>query len=206
MSGGDIQIMRNQLSSMVQDTSNIAAYIPVYDNGNAVMAITKDGQTMTVDKSIKSLIKNLLNRNAMDFSLLRKSLSRYTGNCKYMPIPLSTGSILIPVKVRKRLAVNDGAFAYIDLLSIHKVSMDKASVITLKCGRDIKTLESEKTVRSRMKTGFIIMEWFSSRVLEGSNLKECISGISGEYEKAATKGDITLLAYEIMKLRSMLNK
>jgi hypothetical protein len=45
-----------------------------------------------------------------------------------------------------------------------------------------------------------------SRLLGGSGLKECISEINGEYDKAATKGDITLLAYEIMKLMSMIDK
>jgi hypothetical protein len=198
--------MLKSLTSSADNISDCAAYIPCYNNGNVVQAVTKDGQTVMVEKSIKSLLKNLLRRNGQDYSLLKKSISGCTGKDKCIPVPLSIDTVLIPAKVRKAIGTNDGAFAYVDLYSIESLYGDKNSTIRLRCGRDINTLESEKTIRSRMKAGAAIMEWFSSRLLGDGSLKDCISGIKGEYDKAATKGDITLLAYEIMKLRNLIGK
>lgn len=47
----------------------------------------------------------------------------------------------------------------------------------------------------------MVREKFASSVYGEYNLKEGISLISSEYTRPVTKGDLCLLAYEIMKLR-----
>ena len=79
---------------------------------------------------------------------------------------------------------------------------DKNTIIKLKCGNIINCLESVKTVRYRMKKGKLIEEKFASRMMGECEFKEGLSDIYSEYDKAATKRDITMLAYEIMKLRN----
>lgn len=200
LKGGYNFKMENPLSSLSDRAFEFEAYIPVYDNGNVVIAITRDGQDVRIDKSIRSLLNSLLRKNSIDIHLLRKNLSEYTERKIFIPIPLSADIVLIPVKVRKTIIANDGAYAYVDLYSIEKVYGDKDCKIALRCGREITSLESEKAVYSRMKAGSIILNEFSSRLLCGGSLKEQMSGLTHSMDKPLTKRDMYLMAYEIMKL------
>lgn len=182
--------------------SDFAAYIPCYESGNSVMAIKKDGQTVLISKSIKSIINKLLKDSSINIQFLKKNFKAYIGGTNLMPLPLGLGTILIPAKVRKTTEINDGSFAYIDMSLIKDISGDKNTIITLKCGNIINCLETVKTLRQRMKKGKLIEEKYASRMLGECSLQQGLADIHFEYDKAATKGDITMLAYEIMKLRN----
>jgi len=139
---------------LLQGLSGFAAYIPCYENGNCVRAIKKNGQAVIIYRCIKSVISMLLKESGLDLYSLRKNFSGCIGARNLMPVPLRLDTVLIPFKVRKTIGVNDGSFAYIDLLS----------------------------------------------------LKESMRGTVSEFDSAATRGDIAMLAYEIIKLRKDLGK
>jgi len=190
----------NQLSSQSQYT----AYIPCYENGNSVMAIKQDGQAIIINKSIKTLIKAFLKDSSLDMAALRRNFSAYTGRTSIIPIPLTLDMVLIPAKVRKTIGINDGSYGYINLSSISQVSGQSPAVITLKCGTKINCIEAAKTIKARIRMADMVNEKFASRLLGESNLKDGISAVSSEYSKPATKGDLCILAYEIIKIRNML--
>lgn len=201
MKGGDNLNIDNKASPQ-GSFSDFAAYIPCYEGGNSVKAIKKDGQTILINKSIKPVLTGLMKENSIDIKYIRKNFCQYIGRTNIMPIPLRLGTVLIPVKVRKTIAINDGCYGYIDLSYIDDVAEDKNTVIRLKCGSIIGCLETVKTVRDRMTKGKLIQEKFAARMMGECGFKEGLMDICSEYDKAATKGDITMLAYEIMKLRN----
>ena len=166
------------------------------------MVIKKDGQTILINKSINSIRNKLLKESSINISYLKKNFGEYIAGTMFMPLPLGLGTVLIAVKVRKTISSNDGCYAYVDLSYIKDVIEDKNAIIELKCGNIINSLETVKTVRGRMKTGKLIEEKFASRMMRECALKGGLGDIYSEYDKAATKGDITMLAYEIMKLRN----
>lgn len=192
--------MEKKPPSPIDRAFEFEAYIPVYDNGNVVDAITTDGKDVRINKSIKSLINSLMRKNSIDMRLLRKNLSEYTERKIFIPIPISSGIVLVPVKVRRTVITNDGAYAYINLNSAKKLSGERNCIIALNCGRKITSLESEKTIRARMKSAAVIMDGFSSMLLCGGDLNERMSGPDNIMGKPLTKGDVYLIAYQIIKL------
>lgn len=184
------------------DLSGFIAYIPCYEEGNSVRAIDRDARAVLINKSIKAVIAGLLKESNINIKFLRKNFNQYIGSINLMPIPLKLGTVLIPVKMRKTIGVNDGAYGYLDLSHIAEVGEDEGTFIKLKCGTSINCLETVKTVKDRMHKGKLMEEKYTSHVLAGYSFKEGLTNISSEYDRAATKGDITMLAYEIMKLRN----
>jgi bifunctional DNA-binding transcriptional regulator/antitoxin component of YhaV-PrlF toxin-antitoxin module len=154
-----------------------------------------------MNKSIKSVINAILRERILDIRTLRKSLSGPEGRLNLLPLPIGLGRVLIPVKVRKTIGANDGAFAYVNLYSIDKVSGDKNAVITLKSGREINCLESVRTIRKRMKLSAVIGDRFTLCVTgerERADFKD--------YDKPATKSDIMVLTNAMLKLIGMVGK
>lgn len=183
-----------------------AAYIPCYAGGNAVMAVRKDGQTITINMGIKYLLGKLLKRSSLDIGCIRENYSKCVNRSNLIPIPLSLETVLIPIRVRKSIGSNDGSYAYIDSSNIEAVVGLGNAVIKLKCGFEINCIEPVSNVKKKINMGEIIREKFTSSTLGEAYLKEGISEISQEYSKAATKGDIALLTYEIIQLRRSINK
>lgn len=177
------------------------ALIPCYACGNAVTAVGKDGQTNIIHKSLKSFINRQLKENNLDMKSIRQNFSPITGRSSIIPLPLGVDVILIPVKVRRPLAPKDGAYGYVDMASVESVAGREKAVIALSCGMEIKSLETKRTVVHRIKLGEMVKEKFTAKMIRGWELKEGMMDMMLEYDRAATRGDITLLAAEIMKLR-----
>jgi hypothetical protein len=185
--------------------SEYAVYIPCYDNGNAVKAVLKDGSMIVIGKSIKSVIKNIQRKNNIDIGLIKKNFGEYIGRKNIIPIPIDIENILIPVKVRKAVAVNDGSFAYVNLTSIENVLGDKKASIVLSCGKTLDVLESSRTVLTRIEMGRIVRDKFASVILGENSIKDAFQEVAVEYNKPATRGDIALIARELMLIKSKLN-
>lgn len=188
------------------EAPSFAAYIPCYEEGNSVKAIKKDGETLLIEKGIKQVITGLLKESSISIKFLRKNFGQFIGRTNLIPLPLSLGTVFIPVKVRKSIGATDGAYGYMDLSQMEGVLKEECTVIKLCCGIKVECLESVKTIRDRMKEGRLIGEKFASLMLGECGLKEGINTVRSEYERAATRGDITMLAYEIMKLRCRLEQ
>jgi bifunctional DNA-binding transcriptional regulator/antitoxin component of YhaV-PrlF toxin-antitoxin module len=148
-------------ASLMSSVSGFAAYIQCYEGGNSVMAIKKDGQTILINKSIKSIINKLFKESGINLQFLKKNSKEYIGGTNLIPIPLGLGTVLIPVKVRKTIGINDGSFAYVDISTIKEISEDKNAIIRLKCGSIINCPETVKTIKNRMKTAKFIEEKFA---------------------------------------------
>ena len=56
-----------------------AAYIPCYEGGNAVRAVTKDAKIKVFDISMKALVQNLLKESSVDTGWHRESMIEAIG-------------------------------------------------------------------------------------------------------------------------------
>lgn len=182
-----------------------AALIPCYENGNAVKAISMNGEITIINKSIKSVIKSIQRTNNIDPVCLRQNYGKYVGRKNNIPLPINFENILIPIKSRKTIGINDGSFGYVNLLAISEVYECKGAVIKLSCNMTIESLESKKAVTRRIELAQLIRERFMATVLRGSSIKEAVIDVTNEYEKPATKGDIAILARELMFIKSKIS-
>lgn len=123
------------------------AYIPCYNEGNAVLAVKSNGEEIIINRGIRTVLKILLKENNIDMEAVKENFSHSDRKNILMPVPLGVDNILIPAKVRKSLSANDGAFAYVDLCSIKKVSGGNNAVISLKSGKEIQCIESAGSVK-----------------------------------------------------------
>lgn len=177
------------------------AYIPCYNNGNCVLAVLSDGTSSIIQRSIKAQLDMLLKEHNIDRHSLRKNLYDSTVKPNIIPIPINLDIVLLPVKVRKAISKNDGSYAYISLSRIKQVRGERNAAISLVSGYEINSIETSKSVNRKIFLGNKARERFALNVLGSYNLSEGMSGVGFEYTRPATKGDLFMLAYEIMKLR-----
>lgn len=185
-----------------ENMDDIIAYIPCYQGGNIVNAIKKDGQTVSIDRSIKWVINTLVKDGSLNIGYIRRMFREGVGATNLMPLPLSPKRVFIPVKVRKTIGVNDGSYAYIDFKYIKEVVKCEGTVISLECSTSLTCLESVKTVKSRITAGKLMVEKLLSLLNGECGSKEMVA----DYEKVATREDINRLAREIIKLREKIGK
>lgn len=183
-----------------------AAYIPCYDNGNSVIFIKKDGEKAILNRSIKSVMDRIFRENSHIIQYVKRNMPPGFTGMRLVPVPISIEYVLIPVKMRKTIGKNDGCYGYVNIYSIKGVQEVKMTIITLSSGTEISCLDSPKTVTQRISRAKQLSEMFSAQMLGEYKLKEGTEKVFSEYSQAATKGDITMLAYEIMKLRESFNK
>jgi len=193
---GRVSFMGEQFNTLL----NYAAYIPCYDGGNSVIAVKKDGQTITLNKSIKSVMRMLIKESSLDINAFRQNFSGLAGKSNLIPIPLSLDIVLIPLKVRKAIGKNDGCYAYVDMSCIKHVSGHKPSVAMLSCGMELKCLESAKSVKQRINVANMVKIEYALKLRGDINLKEDMSRIIKEYGKVANMTDIMMLVLDIFKL------
>lgn len=181
-----------------------AAVIPCYEDGNAVKFISESGEQIIISKSIKSVLNDMQKKNNIDIKSLRKNFGEITGRKNIIPIPLNFECVLIPIKVRKCLAVNDGSYAYVNLYFIKEVYEKDGCKISLKCGVLIKSLETKKTIQKRIDTAHIMKERFIKSFMGDNSIKEVAIDIALEYDKPATKADIAIIARELLLIKESL--
>lgn len=191
---------RKWLSENIDD---IIAYIPCYENGNVVNAVKKDGETVLIDRSIKYVINTLIKDSTINIGCIKRRFRESFGAANLTPLPLGVQRVFIPVKVRKTIGVNDGSFGYVDLEHIEDVVVRSGgTVIKLRCGSTLACLESVRTVRSRMSAGRLMEEKLPSLLMGERGAR---AGMM-DCDRAATKGDIGILACEIMRLRDKIGR
>lgn len=182
-----------------------AAYIPFYDNGNCVKVIQYNGEVSITRKGIRSVLKSIVEENDINIDAVKKSLAKYTGRKIILPIPLDIQNILIPVKVRKAISSNDGSFAYINIISIKEVCGNKNAVIKLSCNMTVETIESKKAVMKMIDLGHLLRERIQMGIFGDAAIKEAFDEIAVEYSKPATRGDIAIIARELLYIRNRLD-
>lgn len=153
--------------------SGIAALVPVYESGqgNVTWLITSDGGEHLIPKTVKTVLKRIARAYGADLSALRKNYGKAVNRKNYVPIPLSSSLILIPVKFRERpLSENDGTVGYLSYYEIQKVSEEALGCrVLLSCGRELKILIAKSTLMEYMKDARLIASLYDERQKSGKN-------------------------------------
>lgn len=153
--------------------SGIAALVPVYENGqgNVTQLITSDGGEHLIPKTVKTVLKRVARTYGADLSALRKNYGKAVNRKNYVPIPLSSSLILIPVKFRERpLSENDGTVGYLSYYEIRDISEEGASSrVTLSSGKELKILLAKATFMEYIKDAKLIAGLYEERHKTGNH-------------------------------------
>lgn len=183
-------------------SEELIAFLPTYLDmkGNCSMLYTIHGGTYEVNKTTKTIMKQLSKYYLIDIKNARKYYGNILNIKNLTPIPFNKDNIFIPVKVRKPLCKNDGALGYINIGYIKEVSKVKGNTIVyLVNDKTIRCLNSIETVNKHIKNGFIVKRlWQEKQRTSTINEKD----IYEEYDRPATKRDIALIINEIIKIKA----
>ena len=183
----------------------IEAILPVYieDKGNCTLIYTREDEVI-LEKALKSTIRNLCKYYHLDLKASNKTYGDLLSINKQPPIPLSPNQVFVPVKVRKPIVSHDGAYGYINIDSIEKISSRDSSplesTIYLKSKRTIEAICRDITIKKNINKGRLAKKLFSrydvTAVREDGNYYEI-------QDRPATKKDIAMIYKEIMELKKM---
>ncbi|NLY84812.1 MAG: hypothetical protein GX077_00455, partial [Tissierellia bacterium] len=111
-----------------------------------------------------------------------------------IPIALSKSDVFVPIKTRKPMYKNDGAFGYVNIKYIKEVKDKKDSThIYLTNGITIKALCSLPTVEKHLRNGHIVSRCYEDRYMAAEDQEKYRVLIP------ATKADISLILNEMRK-------
>ncbi|KUO53088.1 MAG: hypothetical protein APF76_14955 [Desulfitibacter sp. BRH_c19] len=99
---------------------NINCLVPIYsENGANMTEVHLDDGTVAIDgRKICTVIKNLAKFFTVDVETARAKYSKLVDRKLSVPIPLHQDLVLVPVKIRKPIAREDGAWGYVVLSKI----------------------------------------------------------------------------------------
>lgn len=137
---------------MLPQTNLIAAILPHYTaSGDTTKIITTDGQTISTNLRLKSVLRRVAATHAVDLVHLRRNVGRATGRAIHQPLPLTPKAMLIPVKVRKPKIAGDTCTGYLNYYSVRDIhvreSDQRYSTVLLAGGAEVDILWSAKTVK-----------------------------------------------------------
>ncbi|MBZ4646357.1 MAG: hypothetical protein PWR27_1827 [Petroclostridium sp.] len=189
---------------------SIAAIIPAYEPnvGDVTKIINRNGDEYIAKKKIKTVLIRLAHIYALDLTASRRKYASIIGQRNVIPIPFSEHMILIPFKMRKPIAENDGSLGYINLVSIQVVEKAKENncvEIVLENKIRIKCMVSYATAYKHIKNAQIVKQHYLGLHLGTSHLQS-VSDMYSQYDQPATKTDIALLTTQIMELKNYLTK
>lgn len=182
----------------------IIAILPEYikDRGNCTTIWTKDKEEIVLERSVKTVIRNMAKYYHLDLKAANKTYGELLAIKKSAPIPFTKEDIFINVKTRIPLAKDDGAYGYIKVNTIDKVKEsngeEEKATIYLKDGRSIKVYSRIETLNKNISNGEVL-----KKVLQNKNpllVKENPS-LYLEEDRPATKKDIAMLYMEIMEIK-----
>ena len=183
----------------------IEAILPVYieDKGNCTIIYTKEDDVI-LKKAIKSTIRNLCKYYHLDLKESNKTYGNLLSINKQPPIPLTPNQVFVPIKVRKPIISHDGAYGYINIDSIERISRSDSSplesTIHLKSKRTINAICRDITIKNNINKGHLARQLFNrydvTAVREDGNYYEM-------QDSPATKRDIAMIYKEIMELKRM---
>jgi|GEM_PF-612757 len=114
---------------------NINCLVPVYDEagGNVTQVHMDDGRILTDTRKICTVLRNLAKIFAVDVEAARVKYSKLIDRKISVPIPLHLDLVVVPIKMRKLVAREDGAWGYVVLSKIicYARHPEKADVIQI---------------------------------------------------------------------------
>ncbi len=99
---------------------NINCLVPVYneDGANVTQVHLDDGTVLTDGRKICTVVKSLAKFFTVHVEMARAKYSKLIDRKISVPIPLHQDLVLVPVKMRKPIAREDGAWGYVVLSKI----------------------------------------------------------------------------------------
>ena len=99
---------------------NINCLVPVYNEagGNVTQVYLDNGRLLTDNRKISTVLKSLAKIFTIDIETARAKYSKLVDRKISVPIPLHQDLVLVPVKMRKPIAREDGAWGYVVLSKI----------------------------------------------------------------------------------------
>ncbi len=150
--------------------NGLAAFLPVYEDGNVTRVFTGNGDQILVRRTCKTVLRNLARFYGVDLSAVREYYGSSINKKQGVPIPMTANLLLIPVKVRKNpLGENDGTLGYVNFREIKQVANgeDGKCYITFQCDKDLLVLVSQATMREYMKNARLVESLFLNRHFYG---------------------------------------
>lgn len=182
------------MESILKD--GLVAFVPKYIDlkGNCTIIYGRDARKLVVEKSIKTVIRLIAKYYLLDLNEAKKRYKPLVASSNLIPIPLSKSDVFIPIKTRKPMYKNDGAFGYINIKYIEEVKDRKDSTyIYLTNGLTIKALSSLSTVEKHLRNGHIISRCYEERTIVAEDEERYRALFP------ATKADISLILNEMRK-------
>ena len=183
----------------------IEAILPVYvkDRGNCTLIYTRHDEII-VEKTIKTIIINICKYYHLDLKASNESYGDLLSIKKYPPIPFTYNQIFIPIKTRIPIGKHDGAYGYVNINSIEKITKLKSednSLLHLSNNRSIEVYSKVTTILKNVSKGQVVKKILAKG--NTSMIHEEESLYIAE-DKAATKKDIAMVYKEIMRIKSIL--
>lgn len=120
------------------EVEQLMAALPKYhsDGANITETIWNNGCFQDVDVAIKVFMRFFKGLSMYNVELLMKRERACFAKQQLLPIPVSPGCILLPIRIRKPVGSHDGAYGYVSLDGIDEVLSETRgvyrSVIVLK--------------------------------------------------------------------------
>ncbi len=172
LKGVDVILEQIKTAALENRIFELAALEPCYGRrgGNAVRVYTRDGGSFEMEKRTCSLLKNICAFFNADLTSLRKNYGAYLGCRQYIPLPLSPGLVLVPVKMRRPGYGNDGATGFVNLFDVEKTlkpgpkeGLEEACcLLHLKGGHVLPSLFSLENTERRLNTARVAYDRFLS--------------------------------------------
>lgn len=183
----------------------IEAILPVYlkDRGNCTAIYTREDKFI-LEKTIKTTISNICKYYHLDLKASNESYGNLLSIKKYPPIPFTYNQIFIPIKTRIPIAKHDGAYGYVNINSIEKISRSKSkdiSRIYLSNNRVIEVYSKDSTILRNINNGAIVKKILAN---ENTSMIHEEESLYTAEDRVATKKDIAMVYREIMGLKSKL--
>ncbi|NLK44247.1 MAG: hypothetical protein GX300_07635 [Tissierellia bacterium] len=174
----------------------LVALLPEYIDlkGNCTIIFGRDTKKIIVEKSIKAVIKSIAKYYMLDLNEAKKRYKPLVSSSNLIPIPLTKSDVFIPIKTRRPMYKNDGAFGYVNIKYIKEVKSKKDhTYIYLNNGLIIEALCNLSTVEKHLRNGHIISRCYEERGIVAEDEEKYKSLIP------ATKADISMILSEMKK-------
>ncbi len=183
----------------------IEAVLPIYlkDRGNCTVIYTREDEVI-LEKTIKTTISNLCKYYHLDLRASNETYGKLLSIKKYPPIPFTHNQIFVPIKTRIPIAKHDGAYGYVNIKAIKKVSQTKSrdnSLLYLSNNRAIEVYSKESTIHKNISKGQVVKKILAN---ESPPMLHEEENLYLAENKVATKKDIAMVYKEIMSLKSIL--
>ncbi|WHH59561.1 hypothetical protein [Petroclostridium sp. X23] len=188
----------------------IAAIIPEYEpnTGNVTRILDVDGNEYKIYKRVKTILKKLGRIYAIDLPALRLKYAPILNQQNVIPLPFNENVILIPIKMRKPIAENDGSLGYVNLSMIEKIQKKKDNnyaEIILSNALCIQSIVNYSTACKHIKNAQIVKQHYlklHGKIPNHHKVEELYS----QYQQLATKNDIAILNDQIAELKHYIKK